>query len=107
MAKILRESHDELFAATHPDRYVLPWMPGGSKFMRNPPVPLSVVYPHGVPDDVAEFITEVNVNQIEVTTSKPVSSMLVDFSLKEQVPDMPLGFEPEVKPITGTSRPEE
>ena len=75
--------------------------------MRNPPPPLSVCYPHGVPEGVAESITEVNVNQIEITTSKPVSSMLVDFSLKEQVPDMYPGFEPEVKPITGTSRPEE
>ena len=28
----------------HPDNYVLPWMPGGSKFMRNPPPPPDVVY---------------------------------------------------------------
>lgn len=75
--------------------------------MRNPPPPLEVCYPHGVPDDVAASITEVNINQIPVTISEPPLSSLVDFSLKEQVPDMPYGFEPEILPITGTSRPED
>ena len=32
---------------THPDNYCVPEMPGGSKFMRNPPLPLEVCYPDG------------------------------------------------------------
>jgi len=107
MNTILRESQTELTEATHPDRYVLCWMPGGSKFMRNPPPPLDVCFPHGVPADLAEAITEVNINQIEVTQQTPPSSVLVDFSLKEQVPDMPHGWEPQILPITGMSRPED
>ena len=74
--------------------------------MRNPPLPLDVCYPHGVPKEISEFITEVNIDQVEVTQKTPPSSVLVDFSLKEQVPDMPHGFEPEVHDITGTSRAE-
>jgi hypothetical protein len=107
MVHILKQSHDELFKSTHPDRYVLPWMPGGSKFMRNPPPPLEVCYPHGVPADLAESIVEVNIDQIPVTLKDPPSNSLIDFSLKEQVPDMPYGFEPEILPITGMSRPED
>ena len=48
--KLCREAEEELEAHTHPDQYVLPWMPGGSMFMRNPPIPLEVVYPHGIPE---------------------------------------------------------
>jgi hypothetical protein len=32
---------------THPDMYKVPYMPGGSKYMRNPPLPLSVCFPDG------------------------------------------------------------
>ena len=107
MNVILKESQAELFEATHPDRYVLCWMPGGSKFMRNPPPPLEVCYPHGIPEDIAASTTEVNINQIPVSVSAPPSNSLVDFSLKHQVPDMPHGFEPKILPITGMSRPED
>jgi hypothetical protein len=33
----------------HPDPYIHPMMPGGSSFMRNPAVPLEIVYPNGIP----------------------------------------------------------
>ena len=75
--------------------------------MRNPPPPLEVCYPHGVPADVAASITELNINMIPVTKKTPPSNSLVDFSLKEEVPEMPHGFEPKVFPITGFSRPED
>ena len=50
-ARLLREADAELATWTHPDPYVVPYMPGGSKFMRNPPPPLSLVFPHGVPPE--------------------------------------------------------
>merc|ERR1712127_291161 len=74
--QILRLSQEELFQATHPDRYVLPWSPGGSKFMRNPPPPLEVCYPHGVPADVAASVTELNIDMIPVTKKTPPSNSL-------------------------------
>ena len=55
----------------------------GGKFMRIPPPPLSVVYPP-VFQMMLLNLSRVNVNRLR---SQPpaVSSMLVDFSLKEQV----------------------
>ncbi len=41
-ARLIREASDKLFELTHPDKYVVPYMPGGSKFMRNAPPPLEV-----------------------------------------------------------------
>ena len=42
MKRVIREAEKELERYTHPDPYVVPYMPGGSKFMRNPPPPLDV-----------------------------------------------------------------
>ena len=41
-ARLLREGEEEALRATHPDMYTVSYMPGGSKFMRNPPLPLGV-----------------------------------------------------------------
>ncbi|CAL9071343.1 unnamed protein product [Musa textilis] len=37
----------------HPDPYIVPWAPGGSKFCRNPPPPagIEIVYNYGREDD--------------------------------------------------------
>lgn len=35
----LAEADEKLVKYTHPDPYVIPYMPGGSKFMRNSPPP--------------------------------------------------------------------
>jgi len=43
----------------------LPYMPGGTSFMRNPPLPLSVCYPDGLPAGV-EDIPEVNIDMTQV-----------------------------------------
>ncbi|OAY65127.1 NADH dehydrogenase [ubiquinone] 1 beta subcomplex subunit 9 [Ananas comosus] len=36
----------------HPDPYIVPWAPGGSKFTRNPPPPegIEIVYDYGKED---------------------------------------------------------
>lgn len=39
---LLRQGHEELRRHSHPDKYILPWMPGGTLFMRNPPLPFDV-----------------------------------------------------------------
>ncbi len=43
--RLVREAEEKLVAHTHPDPYVIPYMPGGSKFMRNPPPPFEVGCP--------------------------------------------------------------
>ena len=45
--RLIREGQTELFSNTHPDPYCVPYMPGGSLFMRNPPIPLDVCFPDG------------------------------------------------------------
>mmetsp|Transcript_34432 Transcript_34432/g.63004 ORF Transcript_34432/g.63004 Transcript_34432/m.63004 type:complete len:157 (-) Transcript_34432:129-599(-) len=50
--RLMREAEEELFGLTHPDKYIPAYMPGGSLFMRNPPLPLSVCYPDGIPEGI-------------------------------------------------------
>jgi hypothetical protein len=65
---MLREGREWLAARAHPDMYIQvllkyhtfnlrklfvvmkAYMPGGTLFMRNPPTPLEVVYPNGIPE---------------------------------------------------------
>mgnify|MGYP001188247612 CR=1 FL=1 len=42
---MIRDAEEQLFKLSHPDKYIPAYMPGGSLFMRNPPLPLSVCYP--------------------------------------------------------------
>jgi NADH dehydrogenase (ubiquinone) 1 beta subcomplex subunit 9 len=44
VARLLREGEEEAAKFFHPDPYTVPYMPGGSKFMRNPPPPLELVF---------------------------------------------------------------
>ena len=83
--RLVREANEHLFSLTHPvrpmpklcpqtlpssrilskwpalfqDKYIPAYMPGGSLFMRNPPLPLSVCYPGGLPAGV-EPLKELN-----------------------------------------------
>ena len=41
-ASLLAQGEEKLFDFTHSDPYCQPYMPGGSKFMRNPTIPLIV-----------------------------------------------------------------
>ena len=42
--RLIREAEEKVLKFTHPDPYVKPYMPGGSKFMRNPAPPLKVLH---------------------------------------------------------------
>lgn len=44
VARLLREGEEKAAKFTHPDPYTVAYMPGGSKFMRNPPLPLDSVF---------------------------------------------------------------
>ena len=47
--RLLREGEEELVSWTHPDMWTNPYMPGGSKFMRNPPPPCVLFSPMASP----------------------------------------------------------
>ena len=52
--KMLSRGKEQLKDWTHPDRYLYPYLPGGSLFMRNPPLPLEVCFPHGIPEGMSQ-----------------------------------------------------
>lgn len=82
--RLLREGEDELFQNMHPDPYCNPIMPGGSKFMRNPPPPMSVCFPDGdLPADAPRY--ELNPDWSLSTPEggrNATGTVLVDFSKK-------------------------
>eukprot|EP00904_Undaria_pinnatifida_P000419 jgi/Undpi1/10378/HiC_scaffold_29.g12828.m1 len=72
----------------HVDRYIRPYMPSGSSFMRNPPPPLEACYPLGIPDSVLEEFKGVPA-EVEVDMSNPeegrmsrAGQVLVDLATK-------------------------
>jgi hypothetical protein len=40
--RLIREAKEKMHYHAHPDKYVVPFMPGGTLFMRNPAPPLEV-----------------------------------------------------------------
>jgi NADH dehydrogenase (ubiquinone) 1 beta subcomplex subunit 9 len=83
-SRLLREGEDELFKNMHPDPYRVPCSPGGSKFMRNPPPPMSVCFPDGnLPKDAPRY--EINPDwsvASKDTGRNGTGTVLVDFYKK-------------------------
>ncbi|CAK4620287.1 hypothetical protein LEN26_015699 [Aphanomyces euteiches] len=82
--RLLCEANAQLEHYTHPDPYVIVHMPGGSKFMRNPPLPLEVCFPDGViPDDVeVSPVKAINVDTTPYREDELKETVLVDFTTK-------------------------
>ncbi|KAI9917526.1 hypothetical protein PsorP6_012855 [Peronosclerospora sorghi] len=79
--RLLREAQEKLNHYTHPDRYVFNYMPGGTLYMRNAPIPLDVCFPDGeIPDDV-ELSPLEGIN-IDMTPLPAKETVFVDFSKK-------------------------
>mmetsp|Transcript_2273 Transcript_2273/g.2577 ORF Transcript_2273/g.2577 Transcript_2273/m.2577 type:complete len:157 (-) Transcript_2273:842-1312(-) len=78
-----KEEFDEHY---HPDSYVVAYMPGGTKFMRNPPPPLEAVYPDGnYPADATTGTnTPVWPDSVPITFRpvEEVTGYVVDYSKK-------------------------
>ena len=84
-AGAIRRCEEELARLTHPDPIVPAYMPGGSKFMRNAPLPMEVVYPEGMPEGMTPP-TPVHVDQVPITIrpmeENQYDTVLVDFYKK-------------------------
>jgi len=52
VTRLVREAKERLQAQTHPDPYIMSYMPGGSLFMRNPALPYEALYPDGIPSHI-------------------------------------------------------
>jgi len=83
-ARLLQEGKDRLFANMHPDIYKHPDMPGGSKFMRNPPPPMSVCFPDGdLPEDAPQYALNPDLSVATVENGRNATgTVLVDFYKK-------------------------
>jgi NADH dehydrogenase (ubiquinone) 1 beta subcomplex subunit 9 len=86
-SRLLREGEGELFSWSHPDMYKVPFMPGGSKFMRNPPLPMSVCFPDGnIPADAPTYEVNPDMSVAKPETGRnAVGTTLVDFYKKRYV----------------------
>ncbi|ETW02973.1 hypothetical protein H310_05414 [Aphanomyces invadans] len=82
--RLIREANAQLEKYTHPDPYVVVHMPGGSKFMRNPPLPLEVCFPDGIiPDDVeVSPVKAINIDTTPYREDELKETVLVDFTTK-------------------------
>mmetsp|Transcript_57433 Transcript_57433/g.171327 ORF Transcript_57433/g.171327 Transcript_57433/m.171327 type:complete len:153 (-) Transcript_57433:1507-1965(-) len=83
-ARLLKEGNAEVFKYTHPDPYCVPFMPGGSLFMRNPPLPMEVCFPDGnYPADAPKVLLNPDMSVCKEETGKnAVGTVLVDFTKK-------------------------
>ena len=81
---LTQEGKAELYEFTHPDPYCVPFMPGGSLFMRNPPPPLSICFPDGnYPADAPKYTLNPDMSICRPGTGKSaVGGVLVDFGKK-------------------------
>ncbi|OQR96910.1 hypothetical protein THRCLA_21974 [Thraustotheca clavata] len=82
--RLIRDAQAKLNDYTHPDPYVVVHMPGGSKFMRNPPLPLEVCFPDGIiPDDVeVSPLKAINIDTTPYREDELKETVLVDFTTK-------------------------
>ena len=82
--RLLKEANEEIFSKTHPDPYCVPFMPGGSLFMRNPPVPLEICFPDGnYPADAPKVLFNPDMSVAKEETGKNATgTVLVDFTKK-------------------------
>ena len=82
--KLRQEGQDELFSMLHPDIYKHPDMPGGSKFMRNPPPPIEVCFPDGnYPPDAPRYTINPDLSIARPETGRNATgTVLVDFYKK-------------------------
>ena len=72
--RLIRETEEELQSWLHPDPYTRNYLPGGTSFMRNTPMPLELVYSEhkdGIPQEVLDETDFVHADQVPIS-SRPV-----------------------------------
>ena len=77
-ASLLAQGQAESQTWHHPDRYLINYLPGGSLFMRNPPLPVEVCYPHGVPEGVSKRELNVDMSNVREGEMAKGGRVLVD-----------------------------
>eukprot|EP01034_Spumella_vulgaris_P024813 gene24813-31195_t len=67
--RLMREGRERLAQQHHPDPYIVNYMPGGTLFMRNSPLPMEALYPEGIPAHVSK--RRVNIDFSNIPDDQP------------------------------------
>lgn len=77
----MREGRERLESHRHPDPYIVPYMPGGSLFMRNPSFEPEALYPNGIPEGVST--RRINIDMSNLPAGEKYSNVFVDSANKQ------------------------
>jgi hypothetical protein len=61
---LVREAQERLSSLAHPDKYIAPYLPGGTLYMRNAALPLEAVFPDGIPEGVSQRKINVDMSNV-------------------------------------------
>lgn len=77
--RLVREAEENLVSWIHPDQYTNPYMPGGSRFMRNPAYPLKTLFPHGIPEEFNFATQDIHCIQVPMSAQpEGMQTVLID-----------------------------
>ena len=78
-----RKNEEKLFQESHPDRYIVAYLPGGSLYMRNAPLPLHVCRDGHVPEGETESFRNPDLTRVVDGEKSAGGQVLVDQHSKQ------------------------
>ncbi|KAH8059377.1 hypothetical protein JL722_5403 [Aureococcus anophagefferens] len=75
---LLKAGEAKLVDYTHPDKYICAYMPGGSLYMRNPPLPLHVCHDGHVPEGATEGVRNPDMTLVVEGEKGTAGAVLID-----------------------------
>ena len=75
---LLERGEEKLFQESHPDRYIVAYLPGGSLYMRNAPLPLHVCRDGHVPEGETESFRNPDLTRVVDGEKSAGGQVLVD-----------------------------
>ena len=80
---LLERGEEKLFQESHPDRYIVAYLPGGSLYMRNAPLPLHVCRDGHVPEGESETFRNPDLTRVVEGEKSGGGQVLVDQHSKQ------------------------
>ena len=80
---LLERGEEKLFQESHPDRYIVAYLPGGSLYMRNAPLPLHVCRDGHVPEGETESFRNPDLTRVVDGEKSAGGQVLVDQHSKQ------------------------
>jgi NADH dehydrogenase (ubiquinone) 1 beta subcomplex subunit 9 len=80
---LLERGEEKLFQESHPDRYIVAYLPGGSLYMRNAPLPLHVCRDGHIPEGESETFRNPDLTRVVDGEKSVGGQVLVDQHSKQ------------------------